>query len=424
MDLKNVQKWINIVLWFLIVCLGSYIIVRGVGLLKTTSVHVKKTSVFSTVSGNLDKWAMETYMPNFMYPISAKEETSSIEAFVIEKLFETIPIYAFVKENSSYDTEIENLSTYEMILEAEADDEYDRAAGQEETTEETQTAAEAQTEISTEQSETTEMAEADTVPVPPAVDTSLEKLNDFDYLLNNFYTVDKTTTINSNQLNASDLLGNDLSIVKDNSAPQILIYHTHSQEEFIDSIPGDPSTSIVGVGEYLSAILREQYGYNVIHHTGVYDMVNGKIDRDKAYTLAGEAVTQILDDNPSIQVVIDLHRDGVEGKKFVTEINGKPTARFMFFNGLSRTTKNGEIEYLPNPYIADNLAFSFQLQLKAAQYYPGLTRNIYLRGLRYNLHLKPRTLLIESGTQLNTVQEEMNAMEPLADMLNQVLSGT
>ena len=79
--------------------------------------------------------------------------------------------------------------------------------------------------------------------------------------------------------------------------------------------------------------------------------------------------------------------------------------------------------YLPNPYISENLAFSFQLQMKAAQYYPGLTRNIYLQSLRYNLHFRPRSLLIESGTQLNTVEEEYNAMEPLADILNQVLRG-
>lgn len=85
--------------------------------------------------------------------------------------------------------------------------------------------------------------------------------------------------------------------------------------------------------------------------------------------------------------------------------------------------RNGPVEYLPNPYIADNLAFSFQLQMKAEEYYPGFTRNIYLQSLRYNQHLSSHSLLIESGTQLNTVEEEYNAMEPLADILNQVLRG-
>ena len=95
----------------------------------------------------------------------------------------------------------------------------------------------------------------------------------------------------------------------------------------------------------------------------------------------------------------------------------------MFFNGLSRTARNGNVDYLPNPYIEENLAFSFQLQIKAQEYYPGFTRHIYLQGLRYNLHLKPRALLIEAGSQLNTVEEEKNAMEPLADILDRVLAG-
>ena len=86
--------------------------------------------------------------------------------------------------------------------------------------------------------------------------------------------------------------------------------------------------------------------------------------------------------------------------------------------------KNGEISYLPNPYIKENLAFSLQMMLESKKYYPDLARTIYLRGYRYNLHLRPKTLLVECGAQTNTVQEEMNAMEPLADILNKVLTGT
>ena len=97
-------------------------------------------------------------------------------------------------------------------------------------------------------------------------------------------------------------------------------------------------------------------------------------------------------------------------------------AKVMFFNGLSRTTKLGDIGYLYNPYIADNLAFSFQMQLTAAEYYPGYTRKIYLKGYRFNMHYCPKTLLVEVGAQTNTVQEAKNAMVPLADILNKVLS--
>ena len=81
------------------------------------------------------------------------------------------------------------------------------------------------------------------------------------------------------------------------------------------------------------------------------------------------------------------------------------------------------MSYLPNPYIEENLAFSFQLEYQAALYYPDFYRGIYLAGLRYNLHLRKRALLLEAGAQTNTVQEVKNAMEPFADILNRVLKG-
>lgn len=249
---------------------------------------------------------------------------------------------------------------------------------------------------------------------------SREKLNDFDYLIQNFYQVDSTTTIDGSQLNADALLGKDMRLSHDASTPQILIYHTHSQEGYADSTPGDPSMSVVGVGDYLAELLTDQYGMNVIHHKGEYDVG----DRDHAYSKAGPALEQILAENPSIEVVIDLHRDGVgENTRLVTNIDGTEMAQVMFFNGLSRTTSTGDIDYLYNPYIADNLAMSFQMQLKASEYYPGFTRRIYLKGYRYNMHYCPKTLLIEVGAQTNTVQEAMNAMVPLADILNKVLTG-
>ena len=232
--------------------------------------------------------------------------------------------------------------------------------------------------------------------------------------------MDSTTTIDGSELNAEALLGKDLRLSHDTSTPQILIYHTHSQEGYSDSVPGDSSTSVVGVGDYLTRILTEQYGLNVIHHKGEYDVG----DRDHAYSKAGPGLEQILKENPSIEVVIDLHRDGVrEDTRLVTDLNGAQTAQIMFFNGLSRTTSTGDIGYLNNPYIADNLSMSFQMQLKAAEYYPGLTRRIYLKGYRYNMHYCPKTLLVEVGAQTNTVQEAMNAMVPLADILNKVLTG-
>ena len=165
-----------------------------------------------------------------------------------------------------------------------------------------------------------------------------------------------------------------------------------------------------------------QKGIETIHDKGVYDIINGQLDRSNAYEYAEEGVRPILEANPTIEVAIDLHRDGVaEGTHLVTEVNGKPTAKIMYFNGLSRTRANGDITYLPNPYIQDNLAFSLQMELASERMFPGFARHIYLRAYRYNLHLLPKSLLIEAGAQTNTVQEMKNAMEVLAETLCQVI---
>ncbi len=247
-----------------------------------------------------------------------------------------------------------------------------------------------------------------------------EKLADDDYLIKEFYVIHPSTTADGSLLNADTFLNMDLSI-KQEEKPQILIYHTHSQETFAD-YPQRKDATIVGVGAYLAELLEGQ-GYYVIHDTTVYDVKDGKLDRSQAYTYALDGIQGILQENPSIQVVLDLHRDGVEeGTYLVTEVNGKPTARIMFFNGISQTP-DGPIEYLPNPNREENLAFSFQMQMKASEQYPGLTRKIYLKGLRYNQHVRARTALIEVGAQTNTYAEALNAMEPLAELICQVLDG-
>lgn len=259
------------------------------------------------------------------------------------------------------------------------------------------------------------------VPHSMQAQVNLVELQSYETLIQNFYTIDTNTMAGSDQLNVEKLLGYDVGISKEENGPQILIYHTHSQEAFADSVPGDVNTTIVGVGERLAELLRDTYGYQVLHHTGQYDVDS----RDDAYSASLPAIEELLEANPSIDVVIDLHRDQMpEETKLVMELDGRPTARFMFFNGLSRTRKTGNISYLYNENQEENLAFSFQMQLKAAEYYPGLTRKIYLKGYRYNMHLKPRTLLVELGAQNNTVEEAMNACDPLAHILDMVLSGT
>ncbi|MDO5338354.1 MAG: stage II sporulation protein P [Eubacteriales bacterium] len=311
----------------------------------------------------------------------------------------------------------------DMSQENPSDSTAGEQATEEESSEEAKEKEQGITDETREQFQEELAREAAAIP-QPTLDLSPEALSDYNYLLGQFFIMDPNTATGPQQLNAQTFLGMDLSVPVNASAPQILIYHSHSQEGFVDSDLSNPDDRVVGVGSYLTYLLEEKYGYQVIHVTEEFDVIDGQVDRAAAYDMSQAYVEQVLAENPSIEVVIDLHRDGVpEDRHLVTEINGKPTAKIMNFNGLSYTTANGPVDYLPNPYIEDNLAFSFQLIYQAAQYYPDLYRGIYLAGLRYNLQLRPRALLLEAGAQTNTVQEVKNAMEPFADILNRVLQG-
>ena len=346
--------------------------------------------------------AERLYMPGVTYTEKKQGEIRVTEA-VVHMASALIPLGNYVTEREAAELLTEDEATYAILAKKQAEEE--------------NSVDENGQLIGKDKSEETRQASV------PTMDLSMERLNDFEYLVSNFYTVDSVTYINPSELNASELLGKDLRIDLSTGGSKILIYHTHSQETFADS-DNDPSTSIVGIGRYLTEILNNKYKIPTMHHEGVYDLINGKLGRSEAYEFAKPEVEQILAENPSIEVVIDLHRDGVaDTTHLVTEINGKPTAQIMFFNGLSRTRVNGDLVGMANPYLQDNLAFSLQMKIAAETKYPGFARRNYLRGYKYNMDLMPRMLLIEAGAQTNTVEEMRNAMEVLADLLNSVLTG-
>lgn len=250
---------------------------------------------------------------------------------------------------------------------------------------------------------------------------SYEQLTDYDYLYRNFYVVPSHTALSQSLLQPERLINIDMSIASDKK-PCILLYHTHSQEAFKDS-QGEDMT-IVQVGDYLEKLLTEQYGCQVLHITTQFDMKEGKLDRSKAYTYAEEEIGRIIEEHPEIDMVIDLHRDGVnENLHFVTEIDGKATAKIMLFNGISYSNNQGNIDYLYNPYLTESLALTYQIYALGKTYYPDFIRCIYIEAYRYNLHLCRRSMLIEAGAQTNTFEEVKNAMEPLAELIYRELSG-
>ena len=373
-----------------------------------------------------------TYMSGLAVSLEGNHETFWL---LQEQIDSVLPFYGYLTEGLQGGAYGDGL--WEILL-AEAEDEgslgqydnesgessgtglgYDRTDSDAESTLEELLRAENEAALQMQQ-QTAQGLFSDFVPHTRQVRVDLAALESYETLLKEFYTIDSNTMAGSDQLDVNKLTAKDMTIDKSSAGPQILIYHTHSQEGFTDSVPGDDTTNIQGVGERLAQILRDTYGYQVIHHTGEYDVES----RNDAYANALSAIEQILKENPSIQVVIDLHRDEMPKEtRLVMDLDGRPTARFMFFNGLSRTKTTGNIAYLYNENLDDNLAFSFQMQLKAAEYYPGLTRKIYLKGYRYNMHLASKYLLIELGAQNNTLEEAMNACDPLAHILDMVLSG-
>lgn len=402
--LKRTRR-LTLVYMAVLIAMSIYILVKLVGLYFSNEIISFKNLIYSDLDSSFFTRIVGSINPSFEYYLESNK-TSKLDIRdynQIESLYGYhIPLISFVMNNSdySYYTTYENypkINSQGQIIE-NVDELY----------------------IHDESVFASPTLERKAEPIKP-INYTMEQLNDFSFLLSNFYQLDSSIPagkVTKNRFPIDEFLSADMSINKSKSGPKILIYHTHSQESFVDSAKGRKEDTIVGVGDELARILEEEYNIQVIHHRKEYDIIDGKLDRDKAYELIEAPLKNIIEENPSIEILIDLHRDGVKDKnlKFVKEVNGKPTAKIMFFNGLAIYDK-----IMPNKYVTDNMAFSFQMHLKTNELYPGLTRKIYMRPYRFNMHLKPKTLLIELGAQTNTVQEAKNAMEPLAKILYEVI---
>lgn len=393
------EKKIGIILLSILILSGCFYAVRGISGFRLSGIFEQEIRPAVYIEETLQKEILRTHLPSFLYmlegdtaPAAGTSEEKTAAELILDVVLHSVPVIAYVDDEQEYETQIEDANAYEAILQNEGADE------DAEQTEDTPMIIMPEQEVVDHMLK--ENAE-ETGEREPLIEFAMEDLQDFQYLLGTFYTVDKATNIDENRLSAVKMLEKNMRLDPQGKSeePEILIYHTHSQEGYADSIPGDEMMTVVGVGARLTELLTEA-GYEVLHHRGRYDIEN----RDYAYANAEPAIKTIQEENPTIEIVIDIHRDGVAADRhLVTEVDGKQTAQFMFFNGLSRTTRLGDIEYLPNPYIEDNLAFAFQLQLKGAQYYPNLLRKVYLKGY--------------------TLEEALNAMEPLANILDMVLSG-
>lgn len=213
----------------------------------------------------------------------------------------------------------------------------------------------------------------------------------------------------------------DITIDLSAEEPQVLIMHTHASESYLIDDSGyydsaytsrttDASQSVVAVGQRIAEKLAEN-GICVIHDGTLHDYpyYNGAYDR------AEETITQILAAYPSIKVVLDIHRDGIEendGTRVaaVTEINGREAAQVMIISAAS-----DDYYYVPN-YL-QNFRFACLLQNSMESANPGITRPILFQYCQYNQHLTTGSLLIEVGSHGNTLEQALYTGELIGESI-------
>lgn len=220
------------------------------------------------------------------------------------------------------------------------------------------------------------------------------------------------------ELDLMGLVSEGTSVRLKAEGPQILIIHTHGSEAYTPDETSqylssdnfrtqEPEYSVIRVGDELAACL-ESYGLSVLHDTGVYDYPS----YTGSYGRSEYAVKKYLEENPSISVVLDIHRDAIgEGDvvyKTVAEGSGKPSAQLMLLAG---TGENG----LAHPRWQENLRFALYLQSAAVKKHPSLCRPIALKKERYNQHLSTGSLIMEVGSSGNTLEEALNAVRFFAE---------
>lgn len=218
--------------------------------------------------------------------------------------------------------------------------------------------------------------------------------------------------------------GADLSI-KDYSEPTVLVYHSHTTESYtlldagyytesFDLRSEDSGKNMIRVGNELCDYLEKQ-GIGVIHDTEIHDS-----SYNDSYNNSRLSVEKYLEEYPSIEITIDLHRDDItyeDGTKVkpTAVVNGKKAARMMLIAGC----EYGRVENFPDWEY--NLRFDLAVQKKAADMYEGLMRPILFSERKYNMFETKNSFLLEIGTDANTLDEACYSARLFATALGEVI---
>ncbi len=247
----------------------------------------------------------------------------------------------------------------------------------------------------------------------PAAESTISSFSEKDALGKKGITVRNSTTY---QPDYEALFREPLKMTKpEKGQPQILIVHTHGTESYNpDTRSEDTANNMIRIGDEMEQVFQEK-GIGVVHSHTLHDIPH----YNNSYGKALDTIEAVLKKHPSIQVVLDVHRDAMttaegELRKVVTEINGKKAAQVMLVVG---TNQMG----LPNDHWHENLKFAMKCQEAICRKYPGLTRPIDLRQERFNMHATNGSLIIEVGTHGNTIEEAMYAARCTAEAISEVL---
>lgn len=196
----------------------------------------------------------------------------------------------------------------------------------------------------------------------------------------------------------------------DPSKPQVLIYHTHTTERYGANANGkyfdtDLNTTVAEVGEELKKELESKYGISVIHDMTIHDTV-----RDSAYSKAAPTLSSYVKRYPNLKLIIDLHRDGTPSKTSVTAVmNNENYARTMFVIG------NKNKSYKTNEALARKMNDIFNAL------YPGFSKGIIYKEGKYNQQYSGKSVLIEVGSNQNSLDEAIKSSKLIARVVAETL---
>lgn len=250
-------------------------------------------------------------------------------------------------------------------------------------------------------------------PQAPTYETQVKYYNSGDFINYEDVLIKNHT---SKEVNAANLMEN-YSPPQKKKEPQILILHTHATEGFADqptSRTTDTEKNVVKIGTVLEKHLEEK-GFNVLHDIVLHDYPN----YNGSYKNSLNTANWYLEHYPEIDIVFDVHRDAIvteDGKrtKLTYNHNGKKAAQLMIVSG---TNQGG----LTHDNWQENLKFAIGLQAVANKMYDGLMRPIDLRVERFNGHVTKSAVIVEFGTDGNTLEEVLLSAELFAEVINEYI---